>query len=137
MAGKVVAALSRRASLLALGAVGLASVGQADRMSARKRKKGRKKCTSPSAPVDPVESCTETCRACEACYTRAEGSMLCGHNVGFGISCNSPCTSDKDCAGTNQPYCVSAIEERATGRNLLLCPGREPPVCASVVACVT
>jgi hypothetical protein len=93
----------------------LAAVGERRAADAGKRKR----------------TCRQRCpEVCSACYTRAGAPTLCGQ--GGSWDCNEPaCSSDNACVGTASPYCVKRIEDRTSGRSIILCPdgkGRCAPV---------
>jgi hypothetical protein len=103
-------------SAVALGAVGVV----AERTEAKKDDKKRKK-----------NKCAKKCGAsCSTCYEQVTGGVLCG---GFGsASCDAPCTSDSDCAGTSRPICTKSYTDRARGKTRTWgCPS----ACTNTGAC--
>lgn len=88
-------------------------------LAAKKKKRKKKKCKKPAQP-----SCAAACHgACEFCFVRADGPLLCGSIGGGGAPpCDTPCFSDNDCVGLDQPYCITQIEDRETGQTQQPCP---------------
>ncbi|MFN8589876.1 MAG: pentapeptide repeat-containing protein [Thermomicrobiales bacterium] len=83
-------------------------------------------------------SCPATCsETCNQCNNLVSGETLCG-SVSV-INCQSSCSSDADCSGTQYPTCAASWTERATGVTTMFgdycqTPG-VPGVCVSVVPC--
>jgi hypothetical protein len=108
--------LTVQRSLAALAALGGGLAARS--AAAKKNKRKKKKCKKPSQP-----SCAAACHgACDFCFTRAAGPLLCGSISGGGVPpCDTPCFSDNDCVGLDQPYCVTQIEDRETGQTQQPC----------------
>jgi hypothetical protein len=136
----------RRTALRAMGVLGVASlasrlgVSSGEAKSKRKqggKRKNRAKTTPacPTCPTNPApETCPGTCNSgCAQCFTRLSASPLCGHSAT--PDCGKGCTSDRDCVGSNRPYCVTHYYQRADEQTSNICPS-PGGWCTAVVNCI-
>jgi hypothetical protein len=132
----------RRTALRAMGVLGVAglvsrlgvSSGEAKSKKKGGKRKNRAK-TSPACPTTPVpETCPGTCNSgCAQCFTRLGASPLCGHSAA--PDCARGCSSDRDCVGSNRPYCVTHYYRRADEQTSNVCPS-PGGWCTTVVDCI-
>jgi hypothetical protein len=87
-----------------------------------KKKRKKKKGNSISCPVCPVAAtCPGACSStCGFCLTRVGAPPVCGDNATK--TCLTACSSDSDCVGTDDPYCISHVFRFGTGQTGDLCP---------------
>ena len=99
----------------------------------RRRKKRRKKRPGPRPSTPRPSACARICGSvCTACVTRAAASLVCGE--GTVTACDLACSSDFDCLASGFRYCITTIEEVATGRVAPACESSGGH-CSNISAC--
>jgi hypothetical protein len=107
--------VTRRLLVLAPLALGVDAV-------AAKRKKKRKL------------TCRDQCKSsCVTCFNRPNMPPLCGD--GYRFNC-VPCSSDTQCLGSAEPYCIKDRTERGTNETRRWnCPPYPVGICADIFDC--